>query len=385
MAEISRSLEATERFILAENYHGYDPFDALTSPIFALPFFRSNRLLRLGAQQIVKRSPINFRQLLGIRKGYNPVTLALCLQAFAYLREVFPNKAVVYDEHIAYCLRELQRLRSAGYSGACWGYDFDWEARYARIPAFTPTVVATGFVTNALFEYYRHSGNETAYKLCRSAVDFVRKDLNRIEGQDGFCYSYSPRDRQVVFNATMKGARLLAQVYSVSGDSGLAEEARRTIAFVMQHQRQAGAWSYAHGDARQWVDNFHTAYVLDALKTYVEATGDDSFASNLKRGLEFYTGAFFTREGVAKYYDKSVYPVDATAAAQSILTLLRFGYFEKALAVVRWMVRHMQAPSGYFYYQRHRLYTNRIPYMRWSTAWMFLALAYLMYKATFDR
>ena len=45
---------------------------------------------------------------------------------------------------------ELARLSSPGYSGACWGYDFDWQTRFDHFPAFTPTIVATSFVTNAL-------------------------------------------------------------------------------------------------------------------------------------------------------------------------------------------------------------------------------------------
>jgi len=35
----------------------------------------------------------------------------------------------------------------------------------------------------------------------------------------------------------------------------------------------------------------------------------------------------------------------------------------------------MRSSEGYFYYQRHRFHTNRIPYMRWSQAWMMYALA----------
>ena len=35
----------------------------------------------------------------------------------------------------------------------------------------------------------------------------------------------------------------------------------------------------------------------------------------------------------------------------------------------------MRSPHGYFYYQRHRLFTNRIPYIRWSNAWIFRGLS----------
>jgi hypothetical protein len=372
---VSKRLFLLQDYIEREAYRGYDPYDALTSPLFRLPLLNHNKLLRWGFQQVVKRLPINLRPLLGITKGYNPVTLGLCLQAYTYLAERQPEKknGMKFD----LLLSELTRLQSKGYSGACWGYDFDWEARYARIPAYTPTVVATGFITNSLFEYYHFTRDPRAFELCESATRFVRHDLNKTVEGETFCYSYSPLDRQVVLNATMKGARLLAQVYSVNGDKRLIEEARKTVEFVVKKQQPSGAWAYAtkKGDARTWADNFHTGYVLDCLDDYQKYSGDQSFEEVLQKGLAYYEANFFENGEVPKYYDKSLYPIDATAIAQSILTLTRFGKMEMAERVVNWTLNNMQDESGYIYYQRTKQGVNKIPYMRWSCAWVFVALS----------
>jgi hypothetical protein len=373
---VSKRLFLLQDYIEREAYRGYDPYDALTSPLFRLPLLNHNKLLRWGFQQVVKRLPINLRPLLGITKGYNPVTLGLCLQAYTYLAERQPEKknGMKFD----LLLSELTRLQSKGYSGACWGYDFDWEARYARIPAYTPTVVATGFITNSLFEYYHFTRDPRAFELCESATRFVRHDLNKTVEGETFCYSYSPLDRQVVLNATMKGARLLAQVYSVNGDKRLIEEARKTVEFVVKKQQPSGAWAYAtkKGDARTWADNFHTGYVLDCLDDYQKYSGDHSFNEALQKGMAYYEANFFENSEIPKYYDKSLYPIDATAVAQSILTLTRFGKMEMAERVVNWTLNNMQDESGYIYYQRTRRGVNKIPYMRWSSAWMFVALSF---------
>jgi len=143
------SIAAVEAYVVNADYRGYDPFDALTSPLFRLRPFRTSRILRLAVQQAVRRSPVNVRPLLRIRKGYNPVTLALVLEASTYLANVQPDRADVYRERAEHCVRELRAMRSAGYSGDCWGYDFDWEGRNATIPASTPTVVATGQIGRA--------------------------------------------------------------------------------------------------------------------------------------------------------------------------------------------------------------------------------------------
>ena len=113
-----------------------------------------------------------------------------------------------------------------GYSGSCWGYDFHWQARYANFPAGHPTVVATGFVTHALFTVWKHYGLEQARHLILDAASFVLRDLNRTPHGDMFCWSYSPSDHQEVLNATMKGARLVAQAVSLGGDTDWLDDAK---------------------------------------------------------------------------------------------------------------------------------------------------------------
>jgi hypothetical protein len=367
-----------EKYILNEKYKGYDPYDALTSPIFKLPILKNNKIIRFTTQQILRHLPFNIRYLFGIKKGYNPVTLGLCLQSYSYLSTIFKEKQQFYLNEIQFCIDELEKFQSKGYSGICWGYDFDWESRYVRITAYTPTVVVTGFITNALFECYRLTGNTKALELCKSGVNFVKNDLYKTYEDSTFCYSYSSFDRQVIFNATMKGARLLTHVYSITKEQSLLEEAKNTVRFVIRHQKENGAWSYSYGDSRIWIDNFHTGYILDCLDEYIKLSGDTKFEKHLQKGLNFYTQNFFENGIIPKYYNNSIYPVDSTAVAQSILTLTRFGYIDKAKKIALWMIQNMQDYRGFFYYQKHKYYTNKISYMRWSNAWMFVALSFLM-------
>jgi hypothetical protein len=371
-----RGIARVEARIAADGCRGYDPYDALSSPIFRLPGVGASKFVRLAAQQALKRLPFNLRPLLGIRKGYNPVTLALVLQGHSYLARAFPAEAERYREASAALIAELARLSSPGYSGACWGYDFDWQTRFEYIPAFTPTIVATGFVTNALVTAYESLGIPEALPLCISAAEFVRTDLNRIPGPDGsFCWSYSPLDRQPVVNATAKGARLCAQVATLAGRSDLLADARDSLRFVAAHQRPDGAWPYAVDDPRSWSDNFHTGYVLDCLQEYEHRTADTTFRAATDAGWTYYRDHFFDDGSIPRYYDRRRYPVDATAAAQSLLTLCRFGDLATARRVADWSIRRLQRPDGAFAFQIHRHYTNRIPYMRWSTSWLYCGLA----------
>ena len=153
--KLTKSIERLQSYIIKEDYRGYDPFDALTSPLCSLPLLSSSRIFKIALQQTVKRSPWDSRPFLGIAKGLNPVTLGLCVQAFSYLTKVFPKRAEFYMAEIGRCLDMLVQSRSKGFSGACWGYDFPWEARSMSLPAYYPTIVATGIITNSLFTCYR--------------------------------------------------------------------------------------------------------------------------------------------------------------------------------------------------------------------------------------
>ena len=102
------------------------------------------------------------------------------------------------------------------------------------------------------------------------------------------------------------------------------------------------------------------------------------------RGLKYYVEHFFTREGVAKYYDNRVFPLDIHSFCQALVVLsdARAGQAELSACVLNWMLRHLWNPKGYFYFRRGRFHVNRICYMRWSQAWAFHALTCYLLNQT---
>ena len=371
-------LDRTERYLELQKLRGWDPYDALCSPLFRLPLLRSNRLIRLGSQQTLKRSPWNLRPLLRIDRQLNPVSIGLYLQGQALRARSNPRTVSQRLENAHSAIERLVATSSPGYSGICWGYPFDWEARYASIPAGTPTVVATGIVTNALWTAYDVFGLNTAREMVLDATQFVLRDLNRTNGSDGaFCWSYSPVDRQAVLNATLKGSRLLAQAYALGGPSDLLEPAAGSARFVLSHQSPTGAWPYAATDARTWADNFHTGYVLESLYAYRQHSADASVEAPLEKGWRYYRDHFFSADLTPKYYDNRSDPLDATACAQAIITLCTFGDPGEATIAAQRSVDALGLQDGSFAYQRRRGRTRRLPFLRWSTAWMYCALSTL--------
>ncbi len=110
---------------------------------------------------------------------------------------------------------------------------------------------------------------------------------------------------------------------------------------------------------------------------------DREFESRVQRGFEFYRTRFFRQDGAARYFHDSTYPIDIHAVAQSILTPLELNGHDPAdvqlsRTAFRWAMNHMWDDRGFFYYRVLRLCTIRTSYMRWSQAWMLLALSALL-------
>ena len=81
----------------------------------------------------------------------------------------------------------LFKLQNKNYSGACWGYNFPWQARLLFLfPKNTPTVVATAFCAEALFRAYDITKNHSYKNLALSSANFILNDLKRQEHNNGF-------------------------------------------------------------------------------------------------------------------------------------------------------------------------------------------------------
>jgi hypothetical protein len=184
------------------------------------------------------------------------------------------------------------------------------------------------------------------------------------------------------------GSRLLVRVYSLTGESDLKDEAEKSMIYVCGSQNKNGSWAYGKLPFHQWIDNFHTGFNLECISDYIRFTGDNSYEDNLQKGYNYYLNTFFTPEGVPKYYNSSVYPVDIHAPAQLVVTVCKMGKFNDAREVIHnvlnWTITNMQSPQGYFYYQIWKHYKIRISYMRWSQAWMFYAMCIYQQHAKKD-
>jgi len=378
-----RGLEETilrlEAYCRERGWAGFDPYDALNSELFARTPLAKSHVARLAFTQFLKRSPVNLRPLLRIRPQQNSKALALFLMAYVRRARSGDEASRANASHLA---TRLLELRSPGTGYWCWGYSFPWQMRDRLVPRFGPNLVCTTFVANALLDAYEFGLGDEFLGPAVSAGEYIANELYWHEGQQaGFAYPL-PDIRMPIHNANFLGAALLCRLARLTGEKAALGAALAVARYSAGSQREDGSWPYGLASTQQWADNFHTGFNLCALQAVGADLGTDEFEPVLKKGFAFYVEHFFTARGEPKYFHNRTYPIDSHCVAQSVITLMAFRRLDPraadlAQSVLAWAMQHMWDEGGFFYYRVLRGLTIRTSYMRWSQAWMLLALSSL--------
>lgn len=360
-------------FIEARSYAGYDPFDALNSPLLRAVCM-GNKWARIVCIQFLRRFPINIRPLLLMPKGHNPKALGLFLEGYVRLYRLNPKEE--YLERIRSLITLLDETRTATSSGHGWGYNFDWQSRAFFVPKYTPTIVNSSFIGHALLDVAEAGLDQRGLELALPIGDFILNDLNRIQDLDTFCFSYTPLDNYAVHNANLLGASLLIRLWKHTGQEALKEEALTALAYSMRHQREDGSWHYSEKTGSHWIDSFHTGFNLEGIRRFFRAGEGTQWLHAYDRGRAYYRDNFFLADGTPKYYHDRVFPLDIHSPAEAVAFFSEEGDDFGVLTdlVLEWMLNNLRDKRGYFYFRKSAHFTNRIPYMRWGQAWAFRAL-----------
>ncbi|MDA8098001.1 MAG: glycosyltransferase family 2 protein [Nitrospiraceae bacterium] len=380
-AEMRGAASALLAYCRERDWSGADPYDGLNSRLFNRTFLSRSKTCRLALIQLLKRLPVDLRPLLLVPAGQNPKALGLFLSALLKLERM----GLAQDGEARGMVDRIAALRSPGTSSWCWGYHFPWQTRTDLVPKHAPNLVCTVFVADALLDAHEQLGLTRCAQMASSAAAYIHEELFWTEGNAaGFCYPF-PRRTPPIHNANFLAAALLARVAALTGNRSLREAGLAAARYSLSWQRRDGSWFYGEGPNQHWVDNFHTGFNLCALADIGRYAETAEFDESLRRGYAFYREHFFRNNGAPRYFHDRDFPFDVHSAAQSIITMSKLQdpdeeCGQRAEDVLHWSLDHLRDKKGFFYYQEHPLYRNRISYMRWSQAWMLLALATLLEK-----
>jgi hypothetical protein len=385
-SQIYKSLLRLVTWLEENDYEGYDTFDGLNAR-YVRPLTFETKALRTVLQQGVRRFPINLRPLLGVKKSRSTKGMGFLARGFISLFRA--TRDISWQEKTESILQWLVESESPGYSGACWGNHFDYQSRSIYVKKLTPSVVWTSHIGHAFLDAYELFGEKKYLDIAISSCEHIDRDLGVYQEGDTFCINYFPVSTHQVHNANTLGASLLARTYRHTQNEYYRIIADKAMQYTAKHQRDNSSWYYGEEANLRWVDNFHTAYVLDCFKYYGESTGEFRFDSQMMNGYQYWKGTFFLPDGTPRYYDYKTLPLDIQCSSQAIDTLVFFKDRDPdslllAAKIAQWTIDNMQDTSGYFYYRRYSSWVvNKTPTLHWGQATMLCALARL-YEALGD-
>ena len=339
-------------------WSGPDIYDALSArwPRFLV----AGKRRRQALIQLHARSPVDIRPL--SRRSHRPIAKALALFALADLRLARLGVAEAAPR-AAGALERLSADRSAG--PAAWGYPWNMQTRWSFYAKDSPNVVATAFAIAALAEGGHADRAQAAARWVQNAL-YV-EDLG--------VYGYHPGSRTVIHNATLLGAR--AAWIARDSDPRVRPAVRRAVERTLAAQRPDGSFPYGEGPGLEWVDSFHTAYVLECLTDLGEV--DSPIRPAVERGWEHWRAHFFDDRGRALLRPDRAFPEDAHSAGSALTALvrLRAAGIDTADLVERVAERTADAmvKGPHAIHRRYRWGPTRVRYVRWADGHVALGLA----------
>jgi hypothetical protein len=371
-ARIDEAFERLSARLEVDGLAGHDPYDGLASPVLAA--CARGRLARLVCIQAVKRSPVDLRSVLRIPRLPHAKGLALAASAHARVAHLDPSGRC---RRLALDLTDQLAARSVpGADGEGYGYDFDVQTRWGFYRKGQPNAVATAFAADAFLDCAA-LGRLDLLVRAEAALRYACAELLTTgEGERWFAYYRGASTP--IHNANMLLAGAIARL--PDPPPSLARAAEDATAFTLRRQRPDGSWPYGEEERLAWVDGYHTAYVLEALRRLQAAFPDSSQLAALERGLDLYLGRLIDPDGGPRATLARRFPVESHAAGTAVTTLMRLAGHDPragraARRVLRFALERLARPDGRFAYQLRAKRRVETAYVRWSDAHMLLALA----------
>lgn len=316
-----------------------------------------------------------------------PIADAHYAMGYAYLYETTSDPA--YLQRAIHFLEELRQSRSPQSKEYCWGYPFDWVTRNGVIARDTPFITTLPYVFEAFLQVHQLAPRDEWKAVLESIARHAFFEIKAIPTSATASSSgYHPADVDGgVINAAAYRSFLLTSASQALGNKDYREAADRNLQFVLDAQNADGSWYYAVDGVRDFVDHFHTCFVMKALAKVHSITGHAKCLEALQRGADYYVKNLFEADGLPKPFSKAprltVYKRELYDCAEAInLCLLlrgRIPMLNTTLTrLIGGILQDWVRPAGHFRARQLLLGWDNVPMHRWGQSQMFRSLAYFL-------
>ena len=315
-----------------------------------------------------------------------PIADAHYAMGFAFMHEATGRPE--YLDKAVHFLEVLKESRSPGFADYCWGYPFDWVTRNGVLKANTPFITTTPYVFEALLQVNQFRPRDEWKELMASTVRYATTEIKDkpFPGGGNTC-SYMPGEEFNVVNAAAYRAAMLVSAANFFENDEWLKIAAGNIDFVLTAQNPDGSWPYAKDGVRDFVDHFHTCFVMKALAKIYLQNGDQRILKALGKGVDYYLNNLFSEDGMPRPFSKAprltVYQCELYDCAECInlclLLLKTFPQLDGTLeTVVAGILENWIKIDGSFRSRKLKFGWDNVPMHRWAQSQMFRALAYYL-------
>jgi hypothetical protein len=332
-----------------------------------------------------------------------PIADAHYAMGFAFLFQVTGDKAHLH--RAIHFLDELKKSRSPAFEEYCWGYPYDWVTRNGTIKTQTPLITSTPYAYEAFLQVAELlesevRGQKSAVRqgllaeyehIMESIARHAAFDIKDFPvGENASSCSYTPFDKGGVINAAAYRSFLLTSASQIFNEEEYWLTAERNLNFVLDNQNPDGSWYYAVDGVRDFVDHYHTCFVMKALAKIHALTGHAPTLKALGKGVSYYVSNLFDADGLPKPFSRAprltVYKRELYDYAECINLCLilrdRFPILKRTLEkAIAHILEAWVKPDGSFRSRKLYLGWDNVPMHRWGQAQMFRSLAFYLHEA----
>lgn len=318
-----------------------------------------------------------------------PIADAHYAMGFAFLAEALHDDQ--YYRRAVHFLEVLKETRCQGYSNYCWGYPFDWETRHGVLREGTPMITTVPYAYEAFLRVYQIDGDRKWFEIMRSIAQHAFHDYPEVPtspNASSCSYIPDPNGPFGVINASAYRGFLLTRAAVDFSDSQYEKAALRNVNFVLESQNADGSWYYSTDGGRDFVDHFHTCFVLKALAKVEALTGNPECTEAIQRGVEYYIKNLFDDEGLPKPFSRrprmTVYRRELYDYAECInIAVLLKGRFPALDSICAHVINldGWLKPDGSFRSRQLLIGWDDVPMHRWAQSQMFRSLSFSLFQS----
>jgi hypothetical protein len=244
-------------------------------------------------------------------------------------------------------------------------------------------------VYEAFLQVYQIDGRQEWMEIMQSIAAHVFQDYNDfITSSTASSCSYNPEPGEPggVVNASAYRAFLLTRAGLDFSQEQYLEVANRNLNFVLESQNADGSWYYSTDGERDFVDHFHTCFVLKALAKIEAITRNQRCTAAIERGVDYYVKNLFDDKGLPKPFSRrprlTVYRRELYDYAEclnvAVLLSGRFPALDRILSSVIDDLTEWQKSDGSFRSRQLLLGWDNTPMHRWAQSQLFRSLCFLL-------